>query len=69
MATAAERMDEHDARIRSLETSEAASAVSVRGIERRLDQIEGTLTWLVRLIIGAIIMAFIGFILSGGIHL
>ena len=69
MGTAADRIDEHDARIRSLETSGAASAVSVRGIERRLDQIESTLTWLVRLIIGAIIMAFIGFVLSGGLQL
>ena len=69
MATGAERLDDHDARIRTLETKDAASAVSVKGIERRLDQIEGTLTWLVRLIIGAIILAVIGFAVSGGLQL
>jgi hypothetical protein len=69
MATAMERLDEHDTRIRTLETKDAASAVSVKGIERRLDQIESTLTWLVRLIIGAIILAVVGFALNGGMQL
>lgn len=69
MATAMDRLDEHDGRLRTLETKDAASAVSVMGIERRLDQIEGTLTWLVRLIMGAIILAVVGFTLSGGLQL
>lgn len=69
MATAMDRLDEHDGRIRTLEAKDAASAVSVKGIERRLDQIEGTLTWLVRLIIGAIILAILGFALNGGLQL
>ena len=69
MATAMERLDEHDGRIRTLETKDAASAVSVRGIERRLDQIEGTLTWLVRLIIGAIVLGVLAFALNGGMQL
>lgn len=35
-------------------------------IESRLGKIEDTLTWLVRLIIGAMIMAILAFMISGG---
>lgn len=69
MGTAADRIDDHEGRIRTLETTGAVSAVSVAGIERRLDKMEGTLVWLVRVIVGAIILWIFDLLKNGGIGL
>lgn len=37
-------------------------------IRRTVEKIDGSITWAVRLIIGAIIMALVAFILRGGLH-
>lgn len=39
----------------------------LKNIDKRLSGIEDTLKWLVRLVIGALIMAVIGFALKGGL--
>lgn len=54
-------------RLASMETRDAVAEVHHTSVERRLDSIEGTLTWLVRLIIGAIILAAIAYALGGGL--
>jgi len=61
--------DLHDMRERvaKLEVSKAVDAVHHESVNKRLGSIEGTLQWLVRLIIGALILALMGFIVGGGI--
>jgi hypothetical protein len=54
------------ARLGVLEVKASADEVRKDNIEKRLDGIEGTLQWLVRLIISALIMAAVGFALGGG---
>jgi len=56
-----------ETRLAKLETQDAVSAVKLENVQTRLGKIESTLTWLVRLIIGAILLAFIAFIVGGGI--
>lgn len=62
-----DRLVKIETRLAALETQDAVSAVKLGGVETRLGKIESTLTWLVRLIIGAILMAFLAFIIGGGI--
>jgi len=38
-----------------------------QNVEKRLGSIEGTLVWLLRSIVGAIILAFMAFVVQGGI--
>lgn len=61
-----ERLSAIETRLNAIEKQIAVEAVVGDGIEKRLDKIEGTLTWLVRLIIGAIVLALIGFVINGG---
>jgi hypothetical protein len=61
-----DRVKDIEARLMKIETTQAVSGATGLQIERRLDKIEDTLTWLVRLIIGAMIMALIAFVISGG---
>lgn len=63
-----------DVRIRSLEsrqnaadTRDAVAEVHHTNVEKRLSAMEGTLVWLVRLIIGAMLLAVIAFVTNGGI--
>ena len=64
-----ERISKMESRLTAIETALAVDQVTGKGIEKRLDKIEDTLTWLVRLIIGAIVAALLAFMLSGGAHL
>lgn len=64
-----DRFREIEARMTVIEKALAVDQVTGKGIEKRLDKIEDTLTWLVRLIIGAIILALVGFALGGGFKL
>ena len=53
-------------RLTLLEIKSATDEVHRNNVETRLGSIEDTLKWLVRLIIGALILATIGFALGGG---
>lgn len=56
-------------RLSDLEKQDAVDEVHRINVETRLSSIENSLTWLVRLIIGAIILAAIAFALGGGLAL
>lgn len=53
-------------RIGGVETKNAVDEVHRTNVEKRLSGIEDTLKWLVRLIIGAIILAAVTYALGGG---
>ena len=55
-----------DRRLNQVETQNAVDEVHRTNVETRLGSIESSLTWLVRLIIGAIVLALLAFILQGG---
>lgn len=54
-------------RLQSLELRNAVDEVHRTNVENRLGSIEDTLKWLVRLIIGALLMGVIAYMLKGGI--
>jgi hypothetical protein len=54
-------------RLVALETRTAVDEVHRAAVEKRLAGIEDTLRWLVRLVIGALIMAIIAFAVRGGL--
>lgn len=56
-------------RLQSLELRNAVDEVHRTNVENRLGSIEDTLKWLVRLIIGALLMGAIAYTLKGGIAL
>lgn len=53
-------------RLQSLELRGAVDEVHRLNVEKRLGGIEETLKWLVRLVIGALIMGLIAYALRGG---
>jgi hypothetical protein len=63
-----QRLDRHEGRIGALETNSAAEKVLVQNIEQSLSDIKGGITWITRLIIGAIILGAVGFALAGGFN-
>lgn len=54
-------------RIGNLEVSQIRTETRTDHLERKLDSIESNTTWILRIIIGAIITGIIGLILQGGI--
>ena len=62
------RLDRLEGRLQSLETAGAVDEVHRINVEHRLTSIENTLQWLVRLIIGALLLGIIGFALNGGFN-
>ncbi len=54
-------------RLAALETQTAVGAVHRENVEARLGAIEDTLKWLVRLVIGALVLAAMAFALKGGL--
>ena len=60
------RMGNIENRLTEIEKSDAVSEVHHKNVETRLSSIEGTLVWLVRLIIGGLVLAVLGFAFSGG---
>lgn len=62
------RLDLHDNRLTKLETHTAVAAERAEHIQKSLDKIESGQTWLIRLIIGAIILAGVAFALKGGLN-
>ncbi len=55
-----------DQRLVALETHTAIESVHRQNVEGRLGGIEDTLKWLVRLIIGGMLLAILGYALKGG---
>lgn len=64
-----DRLSHIESRLNKAETRDAVSDVHRANVESRLTSIEGSLTWLVRLLIGAILLALIGFAMNGGLVL
>jgi hypothetical protein len=56
-------------RLGALEVRTAVDEVHRSAVERRLAGIEDMLRWLVRLIMGALILGLVGFALRGGINI
>ncbi len=56
-------------RLQSLELRSAVDEVHRSNVENRLGGIEEALKWLVRLIIGALLMGLIAYALKGGLSL
>ncbi|SFG19698.1 hypothetical protein SAMN04488020_101478 [Palleronia marisminoris] len=63
----AEWMREIERRITLIETRNAVEVVHRANVEQRLTAIEDTLKWLVRLILGAVLLSVVGYALSGGV--
>lgn len=61
------RMTALESRIYALEARDAVAAVHHQNITVRLDGIEDTLKWLVRLIIGGLVAAGVAFLVQGGL--
>ena len=49
-----------------LTTASAVAHTQRKNVEKRLSSIEDSLKWLVRIVLGAIILAVIGYALQGG---
>ena len=63
-----QRLDTHDNRLTKLETHTAVAAERAEHIQKSLDKIESGQSWLIRLIVGAIILAGIAFAMKGGLN-
>lgn len=66
IARLARTIENHGDRIRALETLEAAAAVSRENMGDNLKSIQSDIRWLIRLVIGALLLAIIGFAMQGG---
>ncbi|MGE8207841.1 hemolysin XhlA family protein [Heyndrickxia sp. NPDC080065] len=53
-------------RVGSIENRQTKTETKVDNLEQKLDKIDSNTTWILRLIIGAFIMAVIGLVLKGG---
>lgn len=60
------RLSQIEGRLNGIEKADAVAEVHHSNVENRLKSIEGTLVWVVRLIIGAILSMLMAFVLSGG---
>lgn len=61
-----DRLDKIEHRVTALETHNAVAAVHHANAAERLGAIEDTLKWLVRLVIGGLILGLITYVLQGG---
>ena len=61
-----DKLADIESRIAHIEKNAAVEEVHRTNVEARLTKIEANLTWLIRLILGALIMAVLSFALSGG---
>ena len=64
-----DRQERLEQRVIALETRSAVDDVHRAAVENRLTAIEDTLRWLVRLILGAVVMALMAYALGGGLRL
>lgn len=63
------RLGAIESRLSTVETQSAVDEVHRQNVERRLSGIEKNVTWLVRLIVGAILLAALAYALNGGLHI
>jgi hypothetical protein len=68
LQSAHKRLDDHDGRINRLEVHTAEEAVRAVNIEKSLTKIQDGITWVLRLVVGALIIAALGFALKGGFN-
>lgn len=62
-----DQMKEMSVRMSSVEVQDAADSVVVKALDKRLQAIESSLSWLTKLIATALIGALMAFVLSGGL--
>ena len=62
------RLDKHEGRIQQLELNEAGMAQWRSNTTEKLDGIQSGITWVLRLVMGGLIMAAITFIIAGGLN-
>ena len=58
-----------ETRVRNIETNQAVNAERYDTINQRLNKIDGHVTWLIRLMIGALIASFMAFVAGGGLSI
>ena len=63
-----QRLDQHDNRLTKLETVTAVAAERSEHIQKSLDKIENGQSWIIRLVLGAMILAALTFALKGGLN-
>jgi type II secretory pathway component PulF len=66
MARIARTLEDHGQRIGKLEVMEAAATVSRENMADNLKSIQSDIRWLIRLVIGALILAIVAFLIEGG---
>jgi tetrahydromethanopterin S-methyltransferase subunit G len=62
-----EDFDQLSKRVAKLETRVTVAERDIQDINKKLDKIDQNTTWILRLIIGAFIMAIITIVIKGGI--
>jgi septal ring factor EnvC (AmiA/AmiB activator) len=62
-----QRIEKLEQRVSSLETRIAVAETNIKDIKADLDSIKNNTTWILRLVLGAIIMALIGLVIKGGV--
>lgn len=63
-----QRLTAHDGRITAVEKDSAIFVERLNTVIASLKEIQSTITWLNRTIIGGILMAVVAFIISGGLN-
>lgn len=58
---------QHDKRISQLESRLARTETRTDHLEQKLDKIESNTSWILRIIISAIVVALLGLIINGGV--
>lgn len=61
-----QRFEKLEQRVSALETRVAVAETNIKDIKADLDSIKNNTTWILRLVLGAIIMALIGLVIKGG---
>ncbi|WP_419955949.1 hemolysin XhlA family protein [Neobacillus niacini] len=61
------RVSKLEDKVTGLETRVAVAESNIKDINKKLDSISNNTTWILRIIIGAIIMAILGLVFKGGI--
>lgn len=62
------KLDDHDKRLSKVEKDTAVTNVEFVSVKGDLKDIKDSLSWVTRLIIGALILALITFLVSGGLN-
>lgn len=62
------KLDDHDRRLSKVEKDTAITNVEFVSVKGDLKDIKDSLSWVTRLIIGALILALITFLVSGGLN-